>query len=257
MSPFHQQLKKARQEVSRKARRLRIERGFTQAELAAMLDTSQSRLSEIERGAGSFTAEQLLAMGRIFNVPLSHFSTPAPVADELQNTLAALGAAHLHESMDVLPSERLREVRAAIRETVIAADSPRQLTALAPVVVNHIDRLNLWQLALEFRELGLGGRLGWLLESVRQAIETELSRDLPRPQKQRYVEAQASLGGLLNTYQPSPDGSEDVLDRDIRSERARKEARAERSSIARRWGVVTRLRDEDFVEALRAAYGSR
>lgn len=261
MSPFQRQLNKDRQKIYRMVRRLRIERGFTQAQLATMLDLSQSRLSEIERGEGSFTAEQFLAIGRIFNVPLTHFdATPAAVEDRLQNALVSLGAEHLHESADVLPSERLRSVLAAVRETLISADSPRQLTALAPVLVNNIDSLNLWMLAVEFGEMGLRGRLGWLLESVWEALQSERSRPLPRPLKQRYVKAEASLGTVLHLYQPAQSDEKamaDVLDKDIRSERSRLEALAERSPIAKRWGLLTRLRTNDFVEALRAAHGTR
>lgn len=261
MSPFQRQLDKARQKIYRMVRRLRIERGFTQAELATMLDISQSRLSEIERGEGSFTAEQFLAVSRIFNVPLNHFdAAPAAIEDDIQNALASLGADHLRESADVLPSERLRLVLTAVRETLVSADSPRQLTALAPVLVNNIDSLNLWRLAVEFGEMGLRGRLGWLLESVWDALRSELARPLPRSLKPRYVKAEASLGTVLNSYQPTQsDGQvmEDVLDKDIRSERARQEVRAERSQIAKRWGLLTRLSEKDFVEALRAAHATR
>src|SRR3954468_5445049 len=109
MSPFP--LNKTRLDISRKVRRLRTERGFTQAELAQMLELSQSRLSEIEHGKGSFTAEQLLIIVKLFNVPLSYFAaSTVSVGDELQNSLAQLGSTNLAETTDVLPSDRLREV---------------------------------------------------------------------------------------------------------------------------------------------------
>src|SRR5262245_15672041 len=87
-----------RRRIADQVRALRQERHWTQATLADRLGLSQSRLSEIERGAGSFTAEQLLAMLRTFNVPLSYFAAPTrdPEA-EIQNALARLGAAHLQE----------------------------------------------------------------------------------------------------------------------------------------------------------------
>ena len=51
-------------------------------------------MSEIERGDGSFTAEQFLAILKLFNVPASHFTSSTPQPDSsLQNALARLGAA--------------------------------------------------------------------------------------------------------------------------------------------------------------------
>src|SRR5687768_17386784 len=92
-----------RQGVCAKVRDLRLGRRWTQAELAVRLGMSQSRLSQVERGEGSFTAEQLIEILRLFNVPLDQF-IPAPDPDaELQNAFARLGAFHLRESPDVLP----------------------------------------------------------------------------------------------------------------------------------------------------------
>jgi transcriptional regulator with XRE-family HTH domain len=53
-----EELKKSRAWIARNVRELRKERRWTQAELAKRLDLSQARLSEIEGGDGSFTAEQ-------------------------------------------------------------------------------------------------------------------------------------------------------------------------------------------------------
>lgn len=252
MSPFA--LDKTRREISRKVRLLRTERQFTQAELAHMLDISQSRLSEIEHGKGSFTAEQLLVIAKLFSVPLNQFGTPVSIGDELQNGLAMLGASGLVESTGVLPSDRLREVMAVVRETLVAADSPRHITALAPVLVNNIDNLNLWKLRMQLAEVGLDRRLGWLLQSIREALGHQLGRSLPQAVRRRYLKAQTQIDTFIETqtWQPFPFG--DLLDRDIRSEKGLQAASTERSEIAKKWGIVTRLRTEDFVEALRAAH---
>src|SRR6185312_7927422 len=95
-----------RDTIARKVRDLRQARGWTQARLAGELGLSQARLSEVERGGGSFTAEQLLTILRIFNVGVSHFATPAKpdAARQLQNAVARLGGSELQE-LDVLPSE--------------------------------------------------------------------------------------------------------------------------------------------------------
>src|SRR4051812_9218764 len=100
-------LDKARGRVARQVRSLRKERGWSQAELAAKLELSQSRLSEVERGKGSLTAEQLLLILQLFNVSPAAFLDEAPVqAAALQNALARLGARHLRESDQVAPDRR-------------------------------------------------------------------------------------------------------------------------------------------------------
>ena len=99
---YSHSLEKDRAQVAQKVRELRRGRRWTQAELSRRLHLSQGRLSEVERGAGSFTAEQFLAILKLFNVPVSHFYHAAPdQASELQNALARLGALHLQESADV------------------------------------------------------------------------------------------------------------------------------------------------------------
>src|SRR5271163_926930 len=101
-------IEKARATVAQKVQELRKDRHWTQAELSRRLRLSQSRLSEIERGSGSFTAEQFLTILKLFNVTASEFAPePQGQESELQNALARLGALHLQESSDVLPSERL------------------------------------------------------------------------------------------------------------------------------------------------------
>lgn len=60
--------------IAGKIRALRWDRHWTQVELARKLGLSQGRYSEIERGQGSFTAEQFLEMLKLFQVPVSHFS---------------------------------------------------------------------------------------------------------------------------------------------------------------------------------------
>ena len=58
----------------------------------------------------------------------------------------------------MLPSEQLTEVADVVRETLIGAESSRLLTALAPVLVQNIDRLNLPKLHAQLVEMGLQRR---------------------------------------------------------------------------------------------------
>ena len=58
----HEKTQEKRTLISNKVRTLREGRHWTQAELAKRLGISQGWLSTIERGQGSFTAEQFLDM---------------------------------------------------------------------------------------------------------------------------------------------------------------------------------------------------
>src|ERR1035438_3665225 len=180
----------ARTEIARKVRALRAERRLTQAELSKDLGLSQGRFSEIERGQGSFTAEQFLELLKLFNVPVSHFSPEEKgQTSEIQNALARLGASHLHERSDILPSGLYEEAGSVVREVLVGAESPRHITSLAPVMVRNIDNINLNKLRSQFLEYGLERRWVWLLENTLAAIRHELSEGLPRKQSATYRRA--------------------------------------------------------------------
>jgi transcriptional regulator with XRE-family HTH domain len=254
-------IEKVREKVALKVQELRKDRHWTQAELSRRLHLSQSRLSEIERGSGSFTAEQFLTILKLFNVTASEFAPETQGQDsELQNALARLGALHLNESSDVLPSERLSGVSDVIREALVGSESPRLVTALAPVLVGNIDHVNLKKLHLQLSEAGLGRRLAWLVENTLEAIRRELPGVSPAPWRRLYSRAQVVLGSFLDLVKveshegtPAPD----VLDPSIRSKQTLAEVTASVSPFSRRWGIVTTLQPQDFVEALRSARAAR
>src|SRR3989338_8398768 len=133
------EIKKIRAVIAAKIRDLRRQRRWTQARLAGLLGISQNRLSEIERGDGSFTAEQLVLVMSTFNLQLDYFSISRQKAGaELQNTLARLGAGHLREDLSPGAFESAKRVDEVLLEALIAADSPRQVAAVAPVLVAQI-----------------------------------------------------------------------------------------------------------------------
>jgi transcriptional regulator with XRE-family HTH domain len=253
-------LENLRRDVVATVRDLRTGRKLPQAELAALLGMSQSRLSEVERGHGSFTAEQFLVLLRLFNVPVSDFDrrTALDRTAQLQNALARLGASHLRETDTVLPSEELHEVRGAIREALIDGTS-RLVTATAPVLVLHIDRAGLTRLDFELRAAGLERRLAWLADNVIEAISLERTPSRDREWAQRYARAEVVLATFLDSAGrvPNEDAPLDVLDPQIRSTRTVSEVKARRSPASRRWGIVTRLRPEDFARALEEARAGR
>ena len=246
--------------IGQKVRRLRQDRRWTQAQLAELLGLSQNRLSEVEHGKGSLTAEQLLTVLKTFNVPLDYFLLQkAEITSELQNALARLGAAHLVESRDVLPTERLKDALDVIRETLASYESPRQIAALAPVLVNYADGLSLAKLKFDLEQIGLGHRLGWLLENTLVAIRAELAAE----PKAKWAAKYSTAGFLLLSFlsdawpqgRPSALGGrgDKIIDRGIASEKTLVEVRASSSKISRKWGIVSQFQVADFVEALRAA----
>ncbi len=246
-------LGKKRREIGSKVRALRVDRKWSQAHLAKRIGLSQSRLSEIESGAGSFTAEQFLLLLALFNVPLSTFSDEVPKPElALQNALARLGASHLHEADHVLPSEQLAETTDVIRE-VLVSGSPRLVTGAAPVLVRHAREVNLRKLQVDLQQLGFNCRLPWLIDNTLAALAL-LRDDTPR----KLIPAIASLrlfANLVRDYRAiSPEL--DLLDPAIRSEKTVEDIRRNGSEISRRWGIVTVLTPKDFVEPLKVALES-
>jgi transcriptional regulator with XRE-family HTH domain len=246
-----------RRRIAQEIRALRLERRWTQAELAKRLGLSQGRLSEIERGDGSFTAEQFLSVLRLFNVDLRRFAPERQDNDSaLQNALARLGATELRESADVLPTDEYSDVAAVVRQA-LAGGVPRFLTALAPVLVRNVDRLPFKKLFLDLRDAGLENRLGWLVENTVEAVKAELAGRLPRKWGQLCRRAEFVLGRFLSAIpRPKSDPLPDVLDSidpSIRSDQSLQEVNASASAISRKWRVVSALQPQDFLEALRAA----
>ena len=244
-----------------KVRQLRIERRWTQAQLAKLLGLSQNRLSEIERGQGSLTAEQLLVILKTFNVPVDYFVASKSSAEaQLQNALARLGGSHLYESTEVLPTDALREVNEVILQTLIGGESPRQIAALAPVIVANINKITLPKLKADLRQIGFERHLGWVLENTLEALRQE-APSLSREWRVRYKRAETVLENFLAPWllkRNDSDGApaEEILDKGIASEETLAQVRASSSRISKAWRIVTRLKAEDFVAALRQARGA-
>lgn len=246
-----------RRYLGAKVRDLRTGRRWTQAALAERLGLSQARLSEIERGQGSFSAEHLLEIFRLFNVGPSYFARSAARVsheDQLWNAAARLGASHLAESEDVLPSQHLQQVHDVLREGLVQVGSPRLLTALSAVLVARADELQLHHLEEQLGRLGLSHRLGWLVDNTLQALQSLLSDSPTRSAALRYRRADVVLSTWLHARRALPEAqAADVLDADIRSAKSRALAEQRRSEISTRWGVVSELQSEDFARAIRAA----
>jgi transcriptional regulator with XRE-family HTH domain len=224
--------------------------------VAGRLDLSQARLSEIENGDGTFTAEQLLEILKLFNVGIDHFNeTPDPTAD-LQNALVRLGARHLQVREDVLPTTAFEDLTTVLHEALLSG-APRLITALAPVLVLHIDELNLNALRAKLASIGLQRRLDWLIDNTSQALQEELRHAPPRVWAQRYRRAELVLQTVLafakEQEMPSQNSAPDILDAHIRSQATLRDVLASSSKVSRRWGIATALQPHDFTAALRGA----
>ena len=250
---------KSRLRIAQKVREFRKSRHWTQAELSRRLHLSQSRLSELERGDGSFTAEQFLTLLGLFNATPSDFTDePANNVSEVQNALARWGAPHLQQSPNVLPSARITAVGDAVREAIVASDSPRIITSLAPVLVRNVDRVNLQQLLFELARVGLERRLGWIIDNTLEAVRRETS-NAPPQWRRLFGRAQVVLEPFLNLLAAHARREllvPDALDKGIRSKQTFEHVRDSSSPLSRRWGIVTSIQPDDFVDALRGSYGA-
>jgi transcriptional regulator with XRE-family HTH domain len=253
----HRSLESDRESIAREVRRLRLDRRWTQAELAERLGTSQSRLSEIEGGDGSLTAEQFLQVLRLFNTDLRSFVGEEQDSESvLQNALARLGATDLTESDRVLPSKTHAGLSEVVRE-VLAGGEPRFLVALAPVLVRHADTINLRKLYADLSEAGLERRFAWVLENTIKALGEVIHSHAPRGRPQLYLRARTIFEAFLKAI-PAPSSSRpgylDVLDPGIRSEETVKEVSTTWSAASRRWKIISSLQPSDFAKSLRATH---
>jgi hypothetical protein len=192
-------------------------------------------------------------------VPATYFAPQPPKHEQdLQNALARLGASHLRESPDVIPSEKLDELAAVVREALIGR-APRHLTALAPVLVNSAEHVAV--LARRLAGTGLERRLGWVIENTGAALGQEIP-DLTRgPLLRRYRSAEVSFESLLPwlaEYAPKEEPAPlvDILD-PVVSKRSAEEVEASASPISRRWGILSSIQPQEFAAALRAAREDR
>ncbi len=251
-----QSLEHTRSIIATKVRELRQGRGMTQEELARRLGLSQSRLSEIERGAGSFSAEQFIAILRLFNVSTSHFVKSPDSHDALQNALARGGAEHLQESEGPVPTARHDDLHEVVREALLDGSS-RLIASIAPILLRNARKLNLHRFHAEMAQLGYERRFVWVVENTLDALKKVMERanvQLRRDLLNADVILHAYLEFATLRVKPG-DQPEDILDPSIRTTKTLKEVRNHRSAASSRWGIVTAIQPSDFETAIRTAYG--
>jgi hypothetical protein len=215
-------------------------------------------LSEIESGDGSFTAEQLIAVLTLFNVDIAQFLPPTNEDDELQNALIQHGATHLRQVPGVASSGRYATPSLAILAVLLNPRSARFVTALGPVLLQHIDAVSLPALRERLADAGRLARLGWLIQNVRDALL------LPPPTKdadlrRRVARAILVLSNELDVFPaPTPQTPIDVLDPTLRSRESLDLVWNQQASpISRRWRIATDIQPDDLREALWEPYEPR
>jgi transcriptional regulator with XRE-family HTH domain len=251
-------LKNKTASLGARVRELRTARRWSQIELARQLGVSQPRLSQIENGRGSLTAETFLRLLQLFNVGVDQFGVTLEAASPIQNALARHGATHLVETETLIPTA-LDEPIEVLWEVLRSPGSARHVTALAPVLVANVDRIALRELATRLNRIGRDARLGWLLESLRRAIAEAGTAQRPADQRDaRRADLAASLlldSGILTP--PPTNAPADLLDPDIRTAKTAERVLAEASPEATRWRIATRIRTSDFSNALEEARATR
>ena len=247
-----------RTEIGQKLKALREARRWSQTELAERVGISQARISLIEHGKAALDAGEFLDVLRIFNVPASHFERPAKDHDTaaLQNALVRLGARHLFANDQVIPSDALNDPAAVIKEVLATGTNPRQITALSPVIVIQLDRINASKLWSQFVDYGLQQRLGWLLENTVLAIHEITPKVTDRTESAKLRKAETFLSHFLSHIEPQRvsalDKPQDILGQ-VFSKKTLENSQQRLSDVSRRWSILTKIKPHDFTEALEAA----
>ncbi len=245
--------------ITQQLRHIRKKHGWTQQNMADLLQLSQSRYSEIEQSKGSLSAEQLVALLKEFGLSIEEISGSQNQDPDFQlrAALSRMGAPHLSEPAPVLLSSQLSTVYDVILETLVRAPKREFVSALAPILARHAQILNLDALGMKLYDLGIDGRLWWMVEGTLWAIRDRLKWHLPPALMDAYRSAgellalkskSATLFFSLRKAYPS-----DILDQDIHSQASYEKTRLGRDPLATRWRVITAIRSEDFTKALEDA----
>lgn len=92
--------------VGSRLRKLRKERGVTQADLARQIGIQQSDLSRMEKGEYRVSLDTLFKILAVFNLDLAHFFGDQPTKAEEQQPLSQHDMQILHQLRDLSPAAR-------------------------------------------------------------------------------------------------------------------------------------------------------
>jgi len=232
-------------------RNVRKTKQMTQGELAGLLGLSQPRLSEIERGRSSLTAEQFLHLLQVLNLKVNAFNKRASPSRSLQNALVRFGANHLREYRSTPPTQRHDSPEKVIIEVLLDPASKRFVTALCPVLVWSIEAVSPHRIQHNLAQTGLPRRFPWLVDNTLIALQ-----ELPQPRQREWRLCWKRASIVLNSlpYRPEEtDSTLDSFDPGIRSKISFDRAWQNASETSRSWGIVSTLSEDDFSYALARA----
>lgn len=242
--------------ITQLLRETRHKKGVTQQSLAHILGLSQSRYSEIEQGKGSLSAEQFLIFMREFSLSFELFNkkggqTPLNL---VKLALKKWGAIHLASDESGLIHTNLYNLYATMTEVLVGYPQKDLICALAPVIIMNRDIINFDALGMKLYDIGLDGRLWWLTEAILWALRDRQKWFIPRELKDIYGESEEILtmkskaaNAFFSLRKAYPT---DVLDDDIKTLRVLEKVRLERDTLASKWRLITRIRQEDFSKTL-------
>lgn len=242
--------------ISQILKETRHKRGLTQNVVAQLLGLSQSRYSEVEQGRGVLSAEQFLTFMREYNLSFEPFCKKEG-QKPIQSAKLALkkwGATHLEEDEVGLIHTNLYDLYATIVEVLVGYTQKDLICSLAPVIIKNCQKINFDAMGMRLYDIGLDGRLWWLVESVIWAIRDRLKWFITREIKEMYSEAEEILtmkskaaNAFFSLRKAYPT---DVMDEDIKTTRVMDKIRLERDALASKWRIITRIKQEDFSKTL-------
>jgi len=245
-------------DISKGIQELRRQRRLSQAEFAELLNISQSQFSKIENGQSSLTAEQFLFLLQHFNVPLSDFVKTQDPEDEssaLQNALIRFGAKHLTENKNVFVPETFHNINEVIFQTLVIHPSARLIASLAPVIARNFNKINFLQIENKLREKnGNANRLWWVLENTLATVSKRLEEYIPfRKLEISYRRCGIPLLSQLHFQERNSKSlnswPEDILDV-VHSEKTLETLRKNQDELAKKWNILTSIKQSDFADAL-------
>lgn len=114
MSPLPRNLRPVAVAIGRRIAVLRAERGMTQAELAARVDSSSTVISRVETGVELSSVPRLVAIARALGVPVRELFEAAPAASDDPREAAVAEIAVLLRGASAADAERAVDVVRAL-----------------------------------------------------------------------------------------------------------------------------------------------
>lgn len=217
--------------VGQELRKVRKQRGWSQAEAGERLGVSQPYLALLERGRRQLTPKLARRAVKVFKLSPALLPVPDKTlgrasTDKLARELGRLGYpgfAYMKGGWTKNPAEVLLT---ALSQTNL--DS--RLTEALPWLLLHYAELDTEWLVLQARVRNLTNRLGFLVDLAKRVAERAGDADTPRVR---------ALSRLSERLRPSRLAEEDTLGQNSLSTAEREWLRANRSDEAQFWHVLS------------------